>query len=212
MHDGDGNFDERAVIFETRYPDLVLALADSSAHAQTSMRARPRVVRSRRGLHARDENRGSRVRASYARNHVGLRRVQRRDKHQEAASARPGIASERAFESYSYDLNGNRTSSLNSAGVFSATFDAQDRIESYGTLTFVYDGGENMTTLMVTTGATYRFVKDERGSVRQLVDDTTGNIVDELTYDSWGRVLGDSSPGFQPFGFAGGFYDPNSGS
>src|SRR5437868_6980149 len=180
MHDGDGNFDERAVIFETRYPDLVLALADSSAHAQTSMRARPRVVRSRRGLHARNENRGSRVRAFYACNHVGLRRVQRRDKHQEAASARPGIASERAFESYSYDLNGNRTSSLNSAGVFSATFDAQDRIESYGTLTFAYTpNGELASKTDTSTGAVTQYSYDALGNLRS-VTLPSGTLIEYL--------------------------------
>ncbi|MBK8939830.1 MAG: RHS repeat-associated core domain-containing protein [Polyangiaceae bacterium] len=33
----------------------------------------------------------------------------------------------------------------------------------------------------------------------------------ELDYDSWGRVLLDTSPGLQPFGFAGGLYDPDTG-
>ena len=29
-----------------------------------------------------------------------------------------------------------------------------------------------------------------------------------MTYDAWGNVKTDSNPGFQPFGFAGGLYDP----
>jgi RHS repeat-associated protein len=32
-----------------------------------------------------------------------------------------------------------------------------------------------------------------------------------LTYDPYGRVLSDASPGFQPFGFAGGVYDSDTG-
>jgi len=32
-----------------------------------------------------------------------------------------------------------------------------------------------------------------------------------IDYDSFGRVLADSNPGFQPFGFAGGLYDPDTG-
>jgi len=32
-----------------------------------------------------------------------------------------------------------------------------------------------------------------------------------LAYDEFGRVLGDSNPGFQPFGFAGGLYDADTG-
>ncbi|MFP3960574.1 MAG: RHS repeat-associated core domain-containing protein [Spirochaetaceae bacterium] len=33
----------------------------------------------------------------------------------------------------------------------------------------------------------------------------------ELTYDVFGRVLSDTAPGFQPFGFAGGLYDSDTG-
>jgi RHS repeat-associated protein len=200
-------------------------------------------------------------------------------------------------ESYAYDPNGNRVSSLNSAGVFAATFDDQDRIESYGnwvftwtpngevstkedTVTgevteyfydalgnltavvlpsgdvieylvdgagrrvgkkrngvlerqwlwrgqlqpvaeldgagnvlarFVYAEGVNVPELMVTSAGTYRLVKDHLGSVRLVVDEATGAIVQELGYDAWGRVLVDTAPGTQPFGFGGGLYDAETG-
>ena len=39
----------------------------------------------------------------------------------------------------------------------------------------------------------------------------TGEVVQRLDYDSFGRVLCDTSPGFQPFGFQGGLYDPDTG-
>jgi RHS repeat-associated protein len=39
----------------------------------------------------------------------------------------------------------------------------------------------------------------------------TGQIAQRLDYDEFGRVLADTSPGFQPFGFAGGLYDPDTG-
>jgi RHS repeat-associated protein len=32
-----------------------------------------------------------------------------------------------------------------------------------------------------------------------------------MDYDEWGKVTSDSNPGFQPFGFAGGLYDPDTG-
>jgi RHS repeat-associated protein len=32
-----------------------------------------------------------------------------------------------------------------------------------------------------------------------------------MDYDEFGRVLLDTNPGFQPFGFAGGLYDPDTG-
>lgn len=36
-------------------------------------------------------------------------------------------------------------------------------------------------------------------------------VVQRLDYDEFGRVLNDTNPGFQPFGFAGGLYDTDTG-
>ncbi|MBK6515855.1 MAG: RHS repeat-associated core domain-containing protein [Polyangiaceae bacterium] len=76
---------------------------------------------------------------------------------------------------------------------------------------FVYAGGVNVPALMVTPTATYRLVTDHLGSVRRVIDIATGAVAQELDYDAWGRVLLDTSPGLQPFGFAGGLYDPDTG-
>jgi RHS repeat-associated protein len=48
------------------------------------------------------------------------------------------------------------------------------------------------------------------GSVRFVVNAATGSVVQELRYDTFGQVLLDTNPGFQPFGFAGGLYDPDT--
>ena len=64
---------------------------------------------------------------------------------------------------------------------------------------------------MTKGGATYRFVTDPLGSVRLVVNATTGDIAQQLDYDPWGKVLADTNPGFQPFGYAGGLYDPHTG-
>jgi len=45
------------------------------------------------------------------------------------------------------------------------------------------------------------------GSPRLVVNAASGLIVQQLDYDAFGNVLGDTNPGFQPFGFAGGLYD-----
>ena len=37
------------------------------------------------------------------------------------------------------------------------------------------------------------------------------DIAQQLDYDAWGKVISDSNPGFQPFGFAGGLYDSATG-
>lgn len=50
-------------------------------------------------------------------------------------------------------------------------------------------------------------LSDHLGSVRVVVDATTGEVVQELEYDEFGRVTRNTNPGFQPFGFAGGLYD-----
>jgi len=50
-------------------------------------------------------------------------------------------------------------------------------------------------------------VTDLSGSLIAVVDTLTGDIVQRLQYDEFGRVLFDSYPGFQPFGFGGGVYD-----
>ncbi|MBK8939709.1 MAG: RHS repeat-associated core domain-containing protein [Polyangiaceae bacterium] len=76
---------------------------------------------------------------------------------------------------------------------------------------FVLAGGVNVPALMVTPTATYRLVTDHLGSVRRVADIATGAVAQELDYDAWGRVLLDTSPGLQPFGFAGGLYDPDTG-
>jgi RHS repeat-associated protein len=45
------------------------------------------------------------------------------------------------------------------------------------------------------------------GSIRLVVNSATGAIAQQIDYDEFGRILSDSNPGFQPFGFAGGLYD-----
>ncbi len=75
---------------------------------------------------------------------------------------------------------------------------------------YVYTNGTT-PALIVTPGASYRLIKDHLGSVRRVVDTATGQVVQQLDYDAWGRVLVDSNPGFQPFGYAGGLYDADTG-
>ncbi len=76
---------------------------------------------------------------------------------------------------------------------------------------FVYGHTGHTPAGMWQGGVWYAFVTDARGSVRAVVHADTGQVVQALDYDSFGVVLADSSPGFQPFGFAGGLYDPDTG-
>ena len=88
-----------------------------------------------------------------------------------------------------------------------AEFDAAGNLISR----FVYGAGSDTPAYMVKGGVTYRIVADPLGSPRLIVDASTGNVIQRIDYDAFGKVLSDSNPGFQPFGFAGGMYDPATG-
>jgi RHS repeat-associated protein len=82
---------------------------------------------------------------------------------------------------------------------------------------FVYGPKPNVPAYLVRydgqgqpTG-TYRVISDHLGSVRLVVEATTGAIAQRIDYDEFGNVLLDTNPGFQPFGFGGGLYDPHTG-
>lgn len=74
---------------------------------------------------------------------------------------------------------------------------------------FVYALHVNVPDYMVKGGKTYRLVHDHLGSVRMVVG-MDGTVAQRIDYDAWGNVVTDTSPGFQPFGFAGGLRDPQT--
>jgi RHS repeat-associated protein len=75
---------------------------------------------------------------------------------------------------------------------------------------FVYGTKINVPEYMVKGGATYRLLTDHLGSVRLVIDTATGTIAQRLDYDEFGQITQDTAPGFQPFAFAGGLYDPDT--
>ena len=60
---------------------------------------------------------------------------------------------------------------------------------------------------MIKAGKEYKLISDALGSVRLVVNSATGAVAQQLDYDEFGKVLTDTNPGFQPFGFAGCLYD-----
>ncbi len=64
---------------------------------------------------------------------------------------------------------------------------------------------------MIRGGVRYYFAKDQLGSIRVVINADTGAVAQAIHYDEFGRVLADSNPGFQPFGFAGGHFDHETG-
>jgi RHS repeat-associated protein len=78
------------------------------------------------------------------------------------------------------------------------------------TARFIYGTRGTVPDYMIKGGITYRLITDHLGSPRLVIDTATGHIVQRLAYDTFGQVTFDDNPGFQPFGFAGGLYDPDT--
>jgi RHS repeat-associated protein len=81
---------------------------------------------------------------------------------------------------------------------------------------FVFASRANSPDFMVLSdGSTYAFVSDQRGSPRLIVNTATGAIAQRIDYDEFGKPTITNSSGFdpslQPFGFAGGLYDADTG-
>jgi RHS repeat-associated protein len=72
---------------------------------------------------------------------------------------------------------------------------------------YVYSTKSNVPDFVVMGSDTYRMISDQIGTVRMVVNASTGAIAQQIDYDEFGKVSSDSSPGFQNFGFAGGMYD-----
>ncbi len=86
---------------------------------------------------------------------------------------------------------------------------------------FVYGSKSNVPDYMVTfsggtAAGTYRILSDHVGSPRLVVDASSGNVIETISYDEFGNetdTLATTLPtGYQriPFGFAGGLYDPET--
>ena len=135
---------------------------------------------------------------------------------------------------YQYDPVGNLLGVVTAGGSTSYTVDGSDRrvrrrfngVTDYALLyldglrpaaqldpagvivnRFVYVSG-NVPAYLIRGGVAHRIITDQVGSVRLVVNATSGAIVQRIDYDAFGNVVSDSNPGFQPFGFAGGLYDP----
>jgi RHS repeat-associated protein len=76
---------------------------------------------------------------------------------------------------------------------------------------FVYATHGNIPDFLIRANKTYRILTDQLGSPRLVVEAATGRIAQRMGYDAFGNVTLDTNPGFQPFGFAGGLYDRDTG-
>jgi len=87
-----------------------------------------------------------------------------------------------------------------------ATFDANDNL----TQRFEYTLG-HAPTAFTQNNEKYFILTDQIGSPR-IITDSSGTLIKEITYDSYGNVIFDSNESFElPFGFAGGLKDKDTG-
>ena len=100
-------------------------------------------------------------------------------------------------QGFVYDLEGRLAAVLDGTGQLMSRF--------------VYASRGHVPDLIVRGTTTLVLVSDTRGSPRLVVDPSTGQVLQQLDYDSWGNVLRDTAPGLQPFGFAGGLWDGDTG-
>jgi RHS repeat-associated protein len=76
---------------------------------------------------------------------------------------------------------------------------------------FVYGTNVNVPEYLSRGSLTYRIVTDHIGSPRAVINTNSGAISQRMDRDEWGNMLSDSNPLFQPLGFGGGIYDPDTG-
>lgn len=120
--------------------------------------------------------------------------------------------------SYTYDPLGRRiTKAINgsivekylwySKTLLLAVYDGSDTLK----YRFEYADKEVPLRMIDNSGATYYYIGDHLGSLRQVVDEES-NVVRSIDYDSFGRILeATGAKSDIPFGFAGGLYDADTG-
>lgn len=75
---------------------------------------------------------------------------------------------------------------------------------------FIYGVSGHVPEIMYKNNTVYRIVTDQIGSVKLVINLNDNSVVQAIEYDSFGRIISDSNPGFQPFAFAGGVYDQDT--
>jgi len=88
-----------------------------------------------------------------------------------------------------------------------AEMDSADNIK----VRYVYATRENVPDYFIKNDTTYRIITDHLGSVRVVVNNATGEVVQKIDYDEFGNITKDSNPEFQPFGYCGGLYEKETG-
>ena len=98
---------------------------------------------------------------------------------------------------YSYNNQGQLVSEHNADGTLRSRY--------------IYGTQAHSPDYMIKNNVKYSLIKDHLGSIRLVMNTTTGAIAQQLNYDEFGIVTLDTNPQFQTFGYAGGLYDSSTG-
>jgi RHS repeat-associated protein len=119
--------------------------------------------------------------------------------------------------SYEYDGRQRRVASRRNGVVTSRwVYDGQYRVAAElntgGAVEtrFIYASQLHSPDCLIRGSTTYGYVKNHLGSVRLVVNAASGAVAQALDHDPWGTPS-DTANGFQPFSFAGGLQDLNTG-
>jgi RHS repeat-associated protein len=88
-----------------------------------------------------------------------------------------------------------------------AQLDGKNRLVSQ----FVYATRSTTPDFMISGSVIYRIFSDQLGSPVLVVNASTGAVAEQIAYDEFGNVIKDTNPSLQPFRFASGLYDPDTG-
>lgn len=89
-----------------------------------------------------------------------------------------------------------------------AELDQNGRLSKY----FVYGSKSHVPDYFIdSNNEKFKIITDHLGSVRYVVNSSTGEVKLKMNHDEFGKVLVDTNPNYLPFGFAGGIYDSSTG-
>ena len=93
--------------------------------------------------------------------------------------------------------------------LFSGELTPIAELDSIGNVTarFVYGTKSNVPDYVIKNDTTYKVVSDHLGSVREVINLTTGALVKKVDYDEYGVVLSQTGNVEMPFGYTGGLYE-----